>query len=157
MIKIKNSIWVEYTDRMINEKSTIQYSVDIRIRAAGTVTVTGTLVTRLKTFKLFLGFNWLQAVNPMIDWRNQEVKTSEETKPAVMRSVSKAIPDYPRLFQKVFSEQGFQDLPPWRKWDHAINLKEDHVPLNGRCYPLAARERDALKTFIETNQRDGKK
>jgi hypothetical protein len=62
-------IQVLYADGSSVEASTIKYSVDLQMRAAGATVVTRALVTRLKTTKLFLGFDWLKAVNPMIDWR----------------------------------------------------------------------------------------
>jgi hypothetical protein len=99
-------------DGTVTEESTIWYSVDIQIHAAGSDTVTGALVTKLKSFKLFLGFNWLQAVNPIIDWRQQEIRTDEQVTPLQMRSVINTKPDYPALYKKVFSEDGFKDIPP---------------------------------------------
>jgi hypothetical protein len=70
MTRIPNPIKVEYADGTIVEGSTIHYSVDIQIRAASMTVVTGALVTRLKSLKVFLGYDWLQAVNLQIDWRS---------------------------------------------------------------------------------------
>jgi hypothetical protein len=112
----------------------------------------GALVTRLKSAKLFLGFDWLQSVNPKIDWRNFRVEAEEGTDSLKMRSSEMnsgnleancrneaeegtespekrsldKTPDYPTIFEKVFSEDAFNDLPPRRKWDHAINLVPGH-------------------------------
>jgi hypothetical protein len=66
------------------------------------------------------------------------------------------MPDYPSLYPSMFSKNGFWELPPRRKWDHAINLVEGHVPPRGRCYPLAVRGREALREFITTNIQDVK-
>jgi hypothetical protein len=111
LTRIINPIKVEYADGTSVEDFTIWYSTDIRIRAAGTTVVTGALVTRLKSAKVFLGFDWLQSMNPRIDWRNLCVEADESTETLKMRSM-KGTPDYSRIFERVFSEDGFKDLPP---------------------------------------------
>jgi hypothetical protein len=67
LLKIPRLIRVQYADGSSNEASMIRYSVDLRIRVAGSVVVTGALVTRLKSIKVFLGYDWLCATNPTID------------------------------------------------------------------------------------------
>jgi hypothetical protein len=86
LTRILKPIKVEYADRTSVEDSTIWYSADIRIRAAGATVITGALVTRLKSAKLFLGFDWLQSVNPKIDWRTLRVEAEEGTDSLKMRS-----------------------------------------------------------------------
>jgi hypothetical protein len=117
--------------------------------------VMGALVTRLKSAKVFLGFDWLQAVNPKINWKELQVETDEEMVPLQMWSIEEP-PDYLKIYRKVFSEDAFQELPLRRKWDHQINLVPDHATLRGRCYPLTAREKDTLKEFMEMNLKSGK-
>jgi hypothetical protein len=68
--------------------------VDLRIRAAGATIVTGALVTRLKMTKIFLGFDWLRAVNPAINWVTGEIKTEETYTPLQMRRVDEETPNY---------------------------------------------------------------
>jgi hypothetical protein len=129
--KITNPILVKYVDRSSMTQSKIYYMVDLQIKAAGVTMVTGALVTRLKSFKLFLGFNWLQAINPQIDWQQMTVQTREGQEPLVMRTAQEGpgpVPDYVQLFLEVFSEEGFEDLPPRCTWDHAIDLVEGSTP-----------------------------
>jgi hypothetical protein len=79
--------------------------------------VTGALITKLKSFKLFLVFDWLQAVNPQINWQEMMVKMREGQEPLEMRVAQEGpgvTPDYVKLFPEVFSEEGFKDLPPRR-------------------------------------------
>jgi hypothetical protein len=45
LTKIPKPIWVKYANGTIMEGSTIHYSTNIRIRAAGVTVVTGALVT----------------------------------------------------------------------------------------------------------------
>jgi hypothetical protein len=109
LYRISNPIKVEYADGTSVEDSTIQYSMDIRIRAARATIVMGALVTRLKSAKVFLGFDWLESVNPRINWRNFRVEAEEGTETLKMPSME-TTPDYPTIFQKVFSEDAFNDL-----------------------------------------------
>jgi hypothetical protein len=82
LTRIIKPIKVEYVDGTSVEDSTIRYLTDIRIRAARATVVTGALVTRLKSAKVFLGFDWLQSVNPKIDWRNFRVEAEEGWRPS---------------------------------------------------------------------------
>jgi hypothetical protein len=59
------------------EASKIWYMVNLRIKMSGATVVTGALVTCLKSFKIFLGFDWLQAVNLVIDWQQMMLYTPE--------------------------------------------------------------------------------
>jgi hypothetical protein len=111
LTRIINPIKVKYADGTSVEDSMIRYSTDIRIRAAGAMVVTGALVMRLKSAKVFLGFDWLQSVNPKIDWRKFCVEADEKTEVLKMRAM-KTTPKYPEIFKKVFSEEAFNDLPP---------------------------------------------
>jgi hypothetical protein len=67
LLKIRRPIRVQYADGSSNDRSTIQYCISLRIRAAGSTVVTEALVTCVKTVKVFLGYDWLQATNPQID------------------------------------------------------------------------------------------
>jgi hypothetical protein len=78
-------------------------------------------------------------------------ESQKETKTA-----PESAPDYPSIFKRVFSEEAFNGLPPRRKWDHAINLVPEHGLIRGKCYPLAFREKQALKEFVDTNRLSGK-
>jgi hypothetical protein len=108
---------------------------------------------------MFLGFDWLQAVNPDIDWQQMKVMMKEGSEPLVMRAVQdqvRSVLDYVKLYPEVFSEESFEDLPPRRPWDHAIDLVEGAVPPRGKCNPLSRSKCKELKRFIETNQKAGK-
>jgi hypothetical protein len=156
LLKIPQPIKVKYADGTTVDCSTIRYSVDLSIRAARSVTVTGALVTRLKSSKLFLGYDWLKVTNPSIDWRTGTVKCNEEDVPLQMKSVEMAVPEYEKEFKAVFLEKEFRGLPPRRKWDHEIRLKEGHEPLRGRCYLLTTKEKAAMKDFVQKNLEDGR-
>jgi hypothetical protein len=118
--------------------------------------ITGALVMCLKSVKLFLGYDWLQATNLQVNWRTGMVMCEEKQALLPMRTLEEETPKYIQEFPKVFSEGEFRGLPLRRKWDHRIDLMEGHSPTRGKCYPLAAKEKEALKTFITNNLEDGR-
>jgi hypothetical protein len=71
----------------------------------------GVLVTQLKSFKVFLGFDWLQAVNPKVDWRRWELSTKEEEKVLPMQSAMDGCPDYKKEFPQVFQRKPLRNCP----------------------------------------------
>jgi hypothetical protein len=129
--RIKNPIPIKYADRTVTETSKIWYHTNLRIKTAGKMVLTRALVTHLKSFKVFLGFDWLQSVNPIVNWREQMVKVLNKEVPLPMRSMEEVYPHYTQLYPWVFSEEAFKDLLLRRKWDHIIELKEGHKPLRG--------------------------
>ena len=55
---------------------------------------------------------------------------------------------------KVFSEQASERFPGKRPWDHAIDLKPDAPnSIDCRVYPLAPKEREEQRKFLEANLR----
>jgi hypothetical protein len=106
LTRIPKLIWVEYADRTSVKGSTIRYVVNLQIRAAGSTVATGALVTRLKSAKIFLGFDWLQAVNPRINWTTLQVQMEDGVAPMQMRNIEET-PDYKEQFSKVFSADAF--------------------------------------------------
>jgi hypothetical protein len=55
-------------------------------------------------------------------------------------------------FKKVFLESASEQFPERKKWDHAIDLKEDALTsLDCRVYPLLQEEKKVQKEFIKTN------
>jgi hypothetical protein len=67
------------------------------------------------------------------------------------------IPTRYHKFKKAFLESALERFPERKKWDHAINLKEDApTSLDCRVYPLSQEEKKVQKEFIETNMRLGR-
>jgi predicted aspartyl protease len=90
--QIKHPIPIKYADGTITEASKIWYSVNLRIKVAGAMVLTGALVTQLKMFKVFLGFDWLQAVNPDVDWQQMKVSVPEGQVPLEMQQAQECPP-----------------------------------------------------------------
>jgi len=83
----------------------------------------------------------------MEEFKNKKVLTLEDIKAGPFAD-----------YIDVFEESGFQNLPPHRKWDHAIDLKEDweqHL-WKPRVYPLTWDETQELDTFLEENLKNGR-
>src|SRR6266849_8538806 len=60
------------------------------------------------------------------------------------------VPEHYLKYRRVFEEQASQDLPPWRKYDHAIDLKEGTEPSNNcKIYLLNPEEQVTLDVFLE--------
>lgn len=56
----------------------------------------------------------------------------------------------------IFSAGSFNQLPPSRPWDHAIELTKDFKPVRAKVYPLTKAEQDELEIFIKENLATGR-
>ena len=64
-------------------------------------------------------------------------------------------PEY-QCYAKVFSEEGAQQFPPSRTWDHAIELKEGAPKaIDCKIYPITAGEDEKLQEFIVEQKAKG--
>jgi len=128
----------------------------------------------------FLGFDWLERLNPVIDWRRRRATfpepipdtitlddgdkvlwvdletraTSSKTQPSDDHPNSSPldrIPTHLHEFADVFLKEGFDELPPHREWDHAIELVPGAKLRDCKIYPLSPGQQRELDTFIEDN------
>jgi len=54
-------------------------------------------------------------------------------------------------FRDVFSKEAFDELPPWKAWDHAIDLTpETELPCS-QMFPLSPAEQKELDDFLQEN------
>jgi hypothetical protein len=63
---------------------------------------------------------------------------------------------YVKDFSPVFTKSTFDELPPRRSWDHAIELKGDTKPLTSKVYPLSKSEQVALDDFVTEHLASGR-
>ena len=65
---------------------------------------------------------------------------------------------YLKDFAPVFSQSGFDELPPRRSWDHAIELKpsEESKPISSKVYALSRAEQVELDKFIDEHLATGR-
>ena len=67
-----------------------------------------------------------------------------------------ALPEHYADFQDVFDKEEFDQLPPNRPWDHAIELKPGSQPSAGKIYPLSIDEQAELDKFIDEHLKTGR-
>ena len=73
------------------------------------------------------------------------------------RSFEEMVPAYLHDFHTVFEKKDFDELPPSRPWDHAIELIPGVEPrLDCKIYPLSRDEQDQLDSFITEHLRTGR-
>ena len=68
-----------------------------------------------------------------------------------IRTVKTKVNDYINDYPEVFNKKGFDELPPQRPWDHAIELTPRSKPVDCKVYPLNLDEQKALDKFLEEN------
>ena len=54
-------------------------------------------------------------------------------------------------FKDVFSKESFDQLPPHKPWDHAIELITGAQPFSTKVYPMSPNEQRELEAFLEEN------
>ena len=59
-------------------------------------------------------------------------------------------------FQDVFSKESFNELPEWKQWDHAIDLKPESQPFNTKVYLMSPIKQKELDDFLEENLSSGR-
>jgi len=77
---------------------------------------------------------------------------AEQAADQKVRTWQEIVPRRYHRHGKVFSEQASERFPGPRPWDHAIDLKQDApTSINCRVYPMAPKEKDEQKKFLEAN------
>ena len=67
------------------------------------------------------------------------------------RTLEEILPKYCLAYKDVFDKKTFDELPPQRPWDHAIELLPDAKPLNCKIYLLSKEEQTQLEEFLKEN------
>src|SRR5258705_247951 len=58
-------------------------------------------------------------------------------------------------FRDVFSKEAFDELPPWKVWDHAIDLSPGTELPHSQMFPLSPAEQKELDDFLQENLANG--
>ena len=61
------------------------------------------------------------------------------------------VPQPSQEFRDVFTKESFDELPDWKKWDHAIELVLDAQTFSTKVYFLALVEQKQLDEFLKEN------
>ena len=56
----------------------------------------------------------------------------------------------------MFSKESFDELPEWKQWDHAIDLKPESQLFSTKVYPMSPIEQKELDDFLEENLSSGR-
>jgi hypothetical protein len=108
--------------------------------------------------QLILGMPWLHETNPNINWKSLSISIPqiESAKLAEAVSASEELPSEFQEFTEVLGEEFFTKLPPHRPYDCSIPLKEGEEVPYGPIYPMTPREMEALKEYLESEEKAGK-
>jgi len=81
--------------------------------------------------------------------QSTELAAVEHTKKDV-KILEQMVPGQYLEYQKVFEESASHEVPPFRKCDHAIDLKPEAIPENNcKIYPLSPVEQTTLDAFLD--------
>jgi reverse transcriptase-like protein len=178
--KVRN---VDSTDNRLGE---VMKEVQMRIYYEDHNEMHWLLVMDIGEDDIILGYPFLEAANPLIDWpisrmcgavTMTEIQLPAKNHPSwiwrIMDSLRKTtiakwlaeqamskedqtweelVPKQYHKFGSIFSEKDSKRFPGPRKWDHAINLKED-APMSIDCciYLLSPKEKEEQKEFLTEN------
>src|SRR6266436_673286 len=59
-------------------------------------------------------------------------------------------------FRDVFSKEAFDELPPWKAWDHASDLTPETELPHSQMFPLSPAEQKELDNFLQENLANGR-
>ena len=99
------------------------------------------------------GSRFIPAGSPIIA---KLTTATELTAPAEQSKPKPMLPSEYSSFASVFSKEATDHVPPFRAYDHKINLDEAFTPKIGKVYPLSPDERKATEDFLDENLAFGK-
>jgi hypothetical protein len=68
-----------------------------------------------------------------------------------IKSFEDLVPKPYQEFKDVFAKESFDQLPPRKPWDHAIELTPRAQPFSTKVYPMSPNEQKELDTFLKEN------
>jgi len=80
----------------------------------------------------------------------------EVEKKKLKHSFEDIVPKVYHHFRSMFAKESFNELPPKRTWDHAIELKPGSQPHAGKIYNLMLDEQKQLEIFLDENLKSGR-
>jgi len=174
-IKLLHPKLLVSTDHSLNEHITHVVHLDLHIGPVKDTVLFA--VANLGKAGAFLGFNWLEQLNPVIDWKRRHATfpesttntpilkkgdkvlwvdlearvTSLETRGSSGSSPLAQVPSHLHEFADIFLKEGFNKLPPHHEWNHAIELVPGARLRDCKVYPLSPGQQRELDMFIEEN------
>src|SRR6266436_8095285 len=94
--------------------------------------------------------HYIRAMDTPLQWLTQEAQKAEESQP-----LEDMVPAQYHDFRDVFSKEAFNELPPWKAWDHTIDLSPGTELPHSRTFPLSPAEQKELDDFLWENLVNG--
>ena len=92
----------------------------------------------------------IRAMDTPLQRLAQEVQKAEEGRP-----LEDMVPVQYHDFRDVFSKEAFDELPPWKAWDHTIDLTPGAELPRSQMFPLSPAEQKELDDFLCENLANG--
>src|SRR5258708_3960082 len=93
----------------------------------------------------------IRATGTPLQWLAQEAQKAEVSQP-----LEDMVPAQYHNFRDIFSKEAFDELPPWKVWDHAIDLSPGTELPHSRTFPLSPAEQKELDDFLQENLANGR-
>src|SRR5260370_12563395 len=105
-------------------------------------------------YATFIAAEWVEhhirAMDTASQWLAQEAQKAEVSQP-----LEDMVPAQYHDFRDVFSKEAFDKLPPWKVWDHAIDLSPGTELPCSWMFPLSPAEQKELDNFLQENLANG--
>ena len=95
-----------------------------------------------------MSHSYLQNLSTEITIQSGEAKRAQ--------TFEEIIPKTYHKFKDVFDKETFDELPPRRPWDHAIELLPGDHKVDCKMYNLTSAEQKELDEFLEENLKTGR-
>ncbi|CAJ0950422.1 unnamed protein product [Ranitomeya imitator] len=109
-----------------------------------------------------LGLPWLQAHNPVLDWKSMSVSSwgcqgvhGDVPFLSISSSTPSEVPEFLSDYRDVFDEPKSNTLPPHRDCDCAINLIPGSKFPKGRLFNLSVPEHAAMRSYVKESLEKG--
>ncbi|CAJ0949021.1 unnamed protein product [Ranitomeya imitator] len=109
-----------------------------------------------------LGLPWLQAHNPVLDWKSMSVSSwgcqgvhGDVPFLSISSSTPSEVPEFLSDYRDVFDEPKSNTLPPHRDCDCAINLIPGSKFPKGRLFNLSVPEHTAMRSYVKESLEKG--
>lgn len=145
--KLKIPVSVSTIDGSTISSGKIYRKVVLPFELQGQLFQEGFLISNIGRREAVLGTPFLNTHNPAINWQQRTVELAKESNAIDLEGLPKEYHD----FADVFGEGFFENLPPHRPYDLAIDLKEGTTPLFGPIYATTRQESIALREQIKEN------
>lgn len=80
----------------------------------------------------------------------------KRTQGKTTQNFEETVPKCYHEYKDIFSKEAFDELPPRRPWDHAIEIIPGAEAIDSRIYPLNREEQKQLDAFLEENLTSGR-